>query len=123
MRSMKKNLLIKILFVVILITSTTETFGNVTIEAMASGLPPVCVKEGGAYGMIKDGLTGYIAQPRNPIDIADKINILLNNKTLKESISLNALQYARTQSWENNFKRLFQSYGTIIRNYGLKSAA
>lgn len=103
--------------------STTETFGNVTLEAMASGLPPVCVKEGGAYGMIKDGLTGYIARPRNPIDIADKINILLNNKTLRESISLSALQYARTQSWENNFKRLFQSYENIIRNYNLKSAA
>ena len=103
--------------------STTETFGNVTIEAMASGLPPVCVKEGGAYGMIKNGLTGYIARPRNPIDITDKINILLNNKTLRENISQNALQYACTQSWENNFKRLFLSYESVIRNYNIKSAA
>jgi len=103
--------------------STTETFGNVTLEAMASGLPPVCVKEGGAYGMIKDGKTGFIAEPRNPTDIADKINTLLNNRELRVNMSFNAWQYARTQTWENNFKKLFHSYETIIRNYNLKSAA
>ena len=103
--------------------STTETFGNVTIEAMASGLPPVCVKEGGAYGMIKDGQTGFIAEPGNAADIVVKINTLLNNKELREIISSNALQFARTQSWENNFKRLFQSYESVIRNYNIKTAA
>jgi phosphatidylinositol alpha 1,6-mannosyltransferase len=103
--------------------STTETFGNVTLEAMASGLPPVCVKEGGAYGMISDGQTGFIAKPGDPSDIADKINTLLNNKQLRENMSVNALLYAMTQSWENNFKRLFQSYQSIIRNYNIKSAA
>jgi phosphatidylinositol alpha 1,6-mannosyltransferase len=103
--------------------STTETFGNVTLEAMASGLPPVCVKEGGAYGIILDGQTGFIVKPRNPSDIAYKINILLDNTVLRNNISLNASQFALTQSWENNFKRLFHSYETIIRNYNLKSAA
>jgi glycosyltransferase involved in cell wall biosynthesis len=103
--------------------STTETFGNVTIESMATGLPPICVKEGGAYGIIKDGKTGFIAEPRNAADIATKINTLLNNRELRENMSLNALQFARTQSWESIFERLFQSYRSIIRNYNLKSAA
>ena len=103
--------------------STTETFGNVTLEAMASGLTPVCVKEGGAYGMIKDGITGFIAKPRNPSDIAYKMNTLLNNMELRLNMSLNAIQFANTQSWENNFTKLFHSYETTIRNYNLKSAA
>jgi glycosyltransferase involved in cell wall biosynthesis len=103
--------------------STTETFGNVTIEAMASGLPPVCVKDGGAYGMIKDGQSGFIAEPGNAADIAVKINTLLNNKELRKKISSNALQFACTQTWQNNFKRLFQSYESVIRNYNIKSAA
>ena len=90
---------------------------------MASGLPPICVKEGGAYGVIQDGKTGLIAEPQNPADLADKINILLNNRELRQNISLNALHFARTQSWENNFERLFQSYHSIIRNYNLKKAA
>jgi phosphatidylinositol alpha 1,6-mannosyltransferase len=103
--------------------STTETFGNVTIEAMASGLPPICVKEGGAFGVIQDGKTGLIAEPRNPVDLAGKINLLLNNPELRQNISLNALQFALTQSWENNFERLFQSYHSIIRNYNPQKAA
>jgi glycosyltransferase involved in cell wall biosynthesis len=53
--------------------STTETFGNVTIEAMASGVPPICAKEGGAYGIIDDGVTGLIAKPRDPVDLSNKI--------------------------------------------------
>ena len=103
--------------------STTETFGNVTLEAMASGLPPVCVKEGGAYGIIQDGMTGFIAWPCDPSYIADKINILLNNPELRQNISLNALKFASTQNWENNFRKLFQSYESVIRNYNLESAA
>ncbi|MDR3667933.1 MAG: glycosyltransferase family 1 protein [Ignavibacteriaceae bacterium] len=103
--------------------STTETFGNVTLEAMASGLPPVCVKEGGAYGIIQNSKTGLIAKPRDPSDIADKINILLNNSDYKNTLSSNALLFAKTQSWENNFKKLFRSYESIVHNYNLRSVA
>jgi glycosyltransferase involved in cell wall biosynthesis len=103
--------------------STTETFGNVTLEAMASGLPPVCVREGGAYGIINDGVTGFIAEPRNAADIAEKINILLDNKELRENISANVLQYAKNQSWENIFEKLFSSYSRIIHNFNFSKAA
>jgi glycosyltransferase involved in cell wall biosynthesis len=103
--------------------STTETFGNVTIEAMASGLPPVCVREGGAYGIIKYGETGFIAEPRNAGDIAEKINILLDNSELRKNISDNALKFAKTQSWEKIFEKLFNSYSRIVHNFKLNKAA
>jgi len=103
--------------------STTETFGNVTLEAMSAGLPPVCVREGGAYGIIKDGVTGIIAEPRNAVDIAKKINILLDKQVLRESISANAVRFAQNQSWEKIFEKLFISYNYIVRNYNLWKAA
>jgi phosphatidylinositol alpha 1,6-mannosyltransferase len=103
--------------------STTETFGNVTLEAMASGLPPICVREGGAYGVIKDGETGLIAEPRNAVDIANKINWLLNNPLIRNNMSFNALQFAQSQSWEKNFERLFHSYNSIVYNYNVHKAA
>jgi glycosyltransferase involved in cell wall biosynthesis len=103
--------------------STTETFGNVTLEAMASGLPPVCVREGGAYGIIKYGETGFIAEPGNAQDIANKINTLLDNPELREIISANAVLFAKTQSWERIFEKLFSSYSNIIHNYKLSKAA
>ncbi len=100
--------------------STTETFGNVTVEAMASGIPPICVREGGAYGIIDDGATGLIAQPRNALDIANKIESLIVNPDLKNRISEKALEFARLQSWENIFGKLFDSYSEVITNYTSK---
>jgi len=101
--------------------STTETFGNVIVEAMASKLPPVCVKEGGAYGLVEDGFNGLIAQPRDPADLANKIEILLNRPALRESISLNAYKFSQTQSWDEIIDKLIISYYEIINNNKTKT--
>jgi phosphatidylinositol alpha 1,6-mannosyltransferase len=97
--------------------STTETFGNVTVEAMASGIPPVCVREGGAYGMINEGVTGLIAEPHNPNSLAEKILFLLDNDEQRITIGSNALNYSRTQSWDTIISRLLENYPVIIDNY------
>ncbi len=55
--------------------STTETFGNVTVEAMASGVVPVCAREGGAYGVVREHQTGLITRPRDPAHLAEAIGV------------------------------------------------
>jgi phosphatidylinositol alpha 1,6-mannosyltransferase len=100
--------------------STTETFGNVTIEAMASGIPPTCAKEGGAYGIIDDGVTGLITTPRDPIDLANKIEYLVNSPAKRKIIAANALAFAKEQSWEKIFIKLFLSYQEVLHNYLIK---
>ena len=97
--------------------STTETFGNVTVEAMASGIPPICAREGGAYGIIKENQTGLIAEPRNPFDLANKIESLVDNPMEKERIASNAYNFAQSQSWENIIDNLVSSYMKVVKNY------
>jgi glycosyltransferase involved in cell wall biosynthesis len=97
--------------------STTETFGNVTVEAMASGIPPVCVREGGAYGIINEGITGLIAEPHNPESLAEKISFLLDNHNEYKNMSKNALDFSRTQSWDIIISKLINSYYGIIDSY------
>ena len=97
--------------------STTETFGNVTLEAMASGLPAVCAREGGAYGIIDHGQTGLVAAPRCPHDLAGHIEYLLDSPERRESMSRAALRFAQQQQWGNIFDRLFQSYDDVIREF------
>jgi len=97
--------------------STTETFGNVTLEAMASGVPPICTKEGGAYGIINDGINGFIAKPHNPISFAEKINYLLENEERRKEISLNAYKFAQTQTWDKIIAKLIESYSKVVSNY------
>jgi glycosyltransferase involved in cell wall biosynthesis len=99
--------------------STTETFGNVTVEAMASGLPPVCAKEGGAYGIIQEGLTGLLAEPRNPNDLAEKIIFLSDNEDARIRMAHKALEFANEQTWDNIFRKLYNSYNEVIFNYRL----
>jgi glycosyltransferase involved in cell wall biosynthesis len=96
---------------------TTETFGNVTLEAMASGLTPICANKGGAAGFIKDFDTGLLSKPNDPINLAEKIELILNNYELKNKISNNALSYARTQTWVDIFDRLIESYYEVADDF------
>ncbi len=90
--------------------STTETFGNVTLEAMASGIPPVCAKEGGAYGFVKSGATGLLAEPRDGVDLAAKISFMLDHPEERKKMGNAALAFAGEQTWERIFDRLFAGY-------------
>ncbi|HUI64127.1 MAG TPA: glycosyltransferase family 1 protein [Bacteroidota bacterium] len=93
--------------------STTETFGNVTIEAMASGIPPVCAREGGASGFVRSGATGLLSEPRDAADLASAIEFLLERPADRKRMGTEALRFAREQSWERVFDRLFRSYSEI----------
>ncbi|MFZ0453738.1 MAG: glycosyltransferase family 1 protein [Ignavibacteriaceae bacterium] len=97
--------------------STTETFGNVTLEAMASGLPPICAKEGGAYGVIDEGINGLTAIPRDPVDLAKKINLLLDYDEKRNYLRNNAINYAKEQTWDKIFQKLVNSYQLLISDY------
>ncbi|MEJ2542932.1 MAG: glycosyltransferase, partial [Calditrichaceae bacterium] len=97
--------------------STTETFGNVILEAYASGLPVVCANEGGVVDLIMDGYTGFITEAKNTTDIAEKVDILLSNPDLRKQYGKNALQFAKRFNWSTINKRLISSYQRIIHNY------
>jgi glycosyltransferase involved in cell wall biosynthesis len=97
--------------------STTETFGNVTVEAMASGIPPVCVRAGGAYGIINDGVTGLIAEPYSAESFAAQILYLLNNEEKRMEMGLDAIKYSHAQNWDTIISRLLASYSGIIDNF------
>jgi phosphatidylinositol alpha 1,6-mannosyltransferase len=75
--------------------STTETFGLVTLEAMASGLAPVAAKVGGATGIIEDGRSGLFAAPLNASELADAVAFLIAHPDERCRIAAAALQRAQ----------------------------
>ncbi len=101
--------------------STTETFGNVILEAYASGLPVVCTNEGGVIDLIMDGYTGFITEAKNPKNIAEKVNILLSNPDLRKKYAENAQKYAATFSWSEINRKLIASYRQLILEYANQS--
>ncbi len=101
--------------------STTETFGNVVLEAMASGTVPVCSDEGGASSSIKDNQNGIICKAKNSFDYSKKIIKLLNNSSELLRMSDNCVNYASTQTWENIFSNQYQGYLDVINNHAPKN--
>lgn len=97
--------------------STTETFGNVVLEAIASGAIPICSDEGGASSSIKNNYNGIICKAKNSFDFSKKIISLLNNQSEIDRISANCIEYASTQTWENIFSIQYQNYIDVIKNH------
>jgi len=94
--------------------SLTDTFGNVVLEAMASGLPVLAANEGGPKNIIQQGKTGYLLEPKNEKAFNEKINLLIDNKPLYDELKENALSYARNVSWDNIIKQLYHHYIDLI---------
>lgn len=97
--------------------STTETFGLVTVEAMASGLVPVAAKMGGAVGIIEQNKSGLFAQPLDTDDMVMQIERLLTNPNERKQIANNAFKRAQYFDWGKILDTLFESYEDVIEEF------
>src|SRR5690349_3105778 len=82
-----------------LFASRTDTFGQVILEAQASGLPVVAVAEGGPVGLIRDGITGLLRAPE-PDPLADAVVHLAGAPLVRERIARAAHAEVAARSWE-----------------------
>ena len=69
--------------------SLSEGMGNSFIEAMAAGVPIIGTRVGGIPDFLVDGETGLFCEVRDSQSIADKINILLSDEALRQSLIAN----------------------------------
>lgn len=94
--------------------STTETFGNVVLEAQASGLPAVVVDRGGPPELVRPGETGFIARGNDPADLAAKCEALLRDPAARARMGRQAREAARERDWAAINGRLIESYRSIV---------
>jgi glycosyltransferase involved in cell wall biosynthesis/predicted metal-dependent phosphoesterase TrpH len=94
---------------VFLFASRTDTFGQVVLEAQASGLPVVAVAEGGPTSLIDDGDTGLLV-PADPQALANAVHQIVESELLAERLRRTALQSVRGRTWEAALGRLADGY-------------
>ncbi|MCG8482246.1 MAG: glycosyltransferase family 1 protein [Clostridia bacterium] len=94
--------------------ASSETYGNVILEAMASGLPVVSPNEGGIKENLIDGYNGLAFEKENPDSMVDKIIALIENDQLQQSIKKNAISYTFSRSWDSIYTNLFKQYHGVI---------
>jgi phosphatidylinositol alpha 1,6-mannosyltransferase len=90
--------------------STTETFGNVTLEAMASGVPVVAVRASGSEALVLPGITGLLVDGSAAQLSVDKLVQLGHDLSVRQSMS----QAARAQSGSYDWDEILAS---VVRNY------
>jgi glycosyltransferase involved in cell wall biosynthesis len=66
---------------IFVLSSVYEGCSRVILETMASGKPIVATNSGGTPEIVKDGVNGFLIEPENPKELADKIAFLINNIT------------------------------------------
>lgn len=99
-------------------SSRTETFGNVLLEAMASGLPVVAIAEGGPADVVQDQVTGRLIDPNaDPQEMSRILVEWINDKPLCHKIADNARTYAHTVTWERIMNGLVENYHEALKSF------
>jgi glycosyltransferase involved in cell wall biosynthesis len=76
-----------------LFTSKCEATGGVVLESYACRVPVVAAKAGGIPTVLIDNETGLLAEAGNPIDFANKVEILINNNTMRNKFINNGFEF------------------------------
>ena len=92
--------------------SHTDTFGNVVLEALASGVPAIVTPGGGPKYIVQQAETGFIA---GDAEFANAIGRLFNDPARLHCMRENAHTYALSCSWDAVFDRVYQAYEGVLR--------
>jgi len=92
--------------------SATDTFGNVVLEAMASGVPAVVTNQGGPKYIVEDGTTGFVAGSNE--EFIGCVHRLLQSPALLRQMREAARERALRSSWDSVFQSVYDVYKRTI---------
>jgi glycosyltransferase involved in cell wall biosynthesis len=90
--------------------SHTDTFGNVVLEALASGVPAIVTPHGGPKAIVREGVTGRVAEDDG---FAAAVAGVLGDPARHSAMRTSARAYAETASWDAVFEGVYAAYETL----------
>ena len=103
--------------------SPCETFGNVVLEAMASGLPVIAPRSGGLLDFTRHGEHGLLFDPDSLEAFITAAQQLTADAPLARWLGTNGRRQAESLSWERVSEKLLADYQTLLRERGRKAPA
>jgi phosphatidylinositol alpha 1,6-mannosyltransferase len=91
--------------------SHTDTFGNVVLEALASGVPAVVTPDGGPRTIVREGITGRIVPDE---EFAAAVAGILGDHARHKAMRHAARDYALTASWDSVFEGVYAGYEGML---------
>jgi len=102
---------------VLLLPSDLESFGLVALEAMACGVPAVCSRVGGLPEVVRDGIDGFLAPPRDVQAMAAKALEILTDPAKRETMGRAGRQRALSHFCSDKIIPLYeQLYRRVLEN-------
>jgi glycosyltransferase involved in cell wall biosynthesis len=98
--------------------SVTETFGNVTLEAMAAGLPVVAAIATGSQSLVEDGVTGRLVAAGAIEGFAQALEAYCRDPALRRAAGRAGCEASRRYGWDEVNQALVDSYIRVIRRRG-----
>ena len=98
---------------VLVAPSHYESYGLVALEAMACGTPVVAARVGGLASLVQDGETGYLVPQHAPESYADRIDVLLENDSLREAMGRAGRRKAESLAWDVVGQRFADFYMSL----------
>ena len=95
--------------------SVTETFGNVTLEAMACGLPVVAARATGSASIVKHRVTGCLVEPGAVSLFADDLERYCSDTQLRQQHGAAALAESTCYQWDAINQAVADTYLRLIR--------
>ena len=101
---------------VFVLPSLSEGRPNVILEALACGRPVVATRVGGIPEIVDDGRTGFLVEPQQPDQLAERIGLLLNDRELGRRIGRAGRQSLidKGLTWDHHVDRLVEIYADAL---------
>ena len=98
---------------VFVMSSLNEGMSNAMLEALASGLPLISTKTGGADELITEGENGFFVRMKNSDDIAEKLQLLIDDHETQKKMGQMSRLRAEQMSWKVVANQYVELYKTI----------
>lgn len=95
--------------------SEYESFGLPTLEAMTCGAAVITTDTGGMRDFVRENDNGLIVKKHNTDDLVQKIEMLINDKELRQRLAQNGLETAKTMNWDESVNQLIEYYQEIAK--------
>jgi phosphatidylinositol alpha 1,6-mannosyltransferase len=102
---------------VLLNPSVTETFGNVTLEAMATGIPVVAARATGSQSLVTDHVTGRLVRPGACDSFADALAHYCTDADARAAAGTAGCEASRRYGWDEVNQELVDAYLRVIRQH------
>ena len=103
---------------ILLNPSVTETFGNVTLEAMACGVPVVAARATGSTSLVKDNATGRLVAPGDVSGFADAVEVYVSDIGLREAHGRAGEARSQEYAWDAINSAVADAYLRLVSERG-----